>query len=27
VVGFETIVVLQDGQPVQTRRAWLQAFN
>lgn len=27
VVGFETVVVLQDGMPVAVRRAWLRAFN
>ncbi len=27
VVGFETVVVLQDGQPTPVKRAWLQAFN
>jgi hypothetical protein len=27
VVGFETIVVLQDGQPAAVRRGWLRAFD
>ncbi len=27
VVGFETVKVLQDGQPTPVKRAWLQAFN
>lgn len=27
VVGFETIVVLQDGQPTDVRRSWLRAFD
>lgn len=27
VVGFETLVVLQDGKQVEARRAWLRAFN
>jgi len=27
VVGFETVMSLQDGQPVPVTRAWLQAFN
>ena len=27
VAGFETVVVLQDGQPTPVKRAWLRAFN
>ena len=27
VVGFETVVVLQDGQFTPVKRAWLRAFN
>ena len=27
VVGFETLVVLQDGMQVEVRQAWLRAFN
>lgn len=27
VVGFETVVVLQDGMPAAVRRAWLRAFD
>lgn len=27
IVGFETIVVLQDGQPTDVRRSWLRAFD
>ena len=27
VVGFETLLVLQDGMQVEVQQAWLQAFN
>ena len=27
VVGFETVAVVQDGQLVPVRRAWMRAFN
>lgn len=27
VVGFETVIVQQDGKPVAVRRAWLKAFH
>jgi hypothetical protein len=27
VVGYETVMVLQDGMPAEVRRAWLRAFD
>lgn len=27
IVGFETVVVLQDGMPTPVTRAWLRAYN